>query len=359
MEEEKKLLLFLSMYDLTINKLDQIYSVLGEDRSLKAFFKSKEIEKLFAKDKFEQLRQLYDENRISNYQKNLQNQDIHIITRFDSTFPSQLKNLPDSPYFLFCKGDLTLLSCPSLAIVGTRKPSNYGRVVTDKFAKALAKEGIVIVSGLAYGIDSIAHRKCLEVGGKTIAVLGSGLNEIYPKEHMSLASEIASQGLLISEYSPNRKATSYTFPQRNRIIAGLSGGVLITEASIKSGTIHTKDFALDYGRNIYAVPGNIDSPSSELTNETIKSGQAMCVTSPSDILKDYAVMKKKEHKTEQAIQLSMDELKIVSLLQDGMKDIDYLAKNSNLSINIFNSYLTTLEIRGIISRLPGGYVVKN
>ena len=232
-------------------------------------------------------------------------------------------------------------------------------MITDRFARSLAKEGIVIVSGLAYGIDSIAHRKCLEVGGKTIAVLGSGFDEIYPAEHISLAEEIAKQGLLISGYLPNKKATKFSFPQRNRIIAGLSDGLLITEAGIKSGTLHTRDYALDYGKNLYAIPGSIESNLSELTNEMIKTGQAMCVTCCDDILKDYNKIISKNGIKNIAEQLSFEEQNIISLLQDGMKEIDFLAKNCNMSINNFNSYLTTLEIRGIISRLPGGFVILN
>ena len=163
--------------------------------------------------------------------------------------------------------------------------------------------------------------------------------------------------MLISEQRPKRTASKYLFPLRNRIIAALSEGTLITEASIKSGTIHTKDFALDYGRNIYAVPGNIDSTSSELTNEVIKTGQAQCVTCGKDILDDYDI--KAENKQRGQEHLSEDERKIVSLLEDGMKSIDFLTKNSQLDINNFNTCLTMLEIRGIITRLPGGSVALN
>ena len=229
-------------------------------------------------------------------------------------------------------------------------------MITNKLVGDIAQHKITIVSGLAYGVDSIAHRKCLECGGKTIAVLGSGLNEIYPAEHKGLADEIAEKGLLISEYPPNKIATKYTFPQRNRIIAGLGDGVLITEANFKSGTIHTKDYALEYGKNIYSVPGNVDSELSYLTNDIIKSGQASCVTSSQDILNDYDV---DNITSKKSYQLSIEEQMIVNLLEDGMKEMDFLIKNCNLSTNIFNSCLTTLEIRGIINRLPGGFIVLN
>lgn len=352
--EIKNFLIFLSMFDNTYLKNQQIIEALGDDISLKHFCKNKFNEKVLSKENHEKMKERADLTRIKNYYNNLLNDDIILLTKYSLNYPEKLKELSDAPFFLFCKGDISLLKHQSLAVVGTRKPTAYGRMATERLVKDIASAGVVIVSGLAYGVDSIAHRKCLEVGGKTIAVLGSGLHEIYPAEHQSLADEIAKKGLLLSEYSPNKKATKYSFPQRNRILAGLSDGVLITEASMKSGTMHTKDFALDYGKNVYSVPGNIDSLASELTNEIIKTGQAQCVTKPSDILQDYNIEEKSSKKMAQ--QLSIEEQAIVSLLEDGMKDIDYLTKNCGLNISLFNTYLTTLEIRGIIKRLPGGMI---
>lgn len=352
--EMKKFLVFLSMFDFGHSKNQQIVDALGDDVSIKHFCKSKFDEKILSKENFEKMKERADETRIKNYYNNLLNDDITLITKYHDNYPQKLKNLNDAPFFLFCKGDLGLLNKPSLAVVGTRKPTPYGRMATERLVKNVAAAGVVIISGLAYGVDSIAHRKCLEVGGKTIAVLGSGLHEVYPAEHQSLADEIARVGLLMSEYSPNKRATKYSFPQRNRILAGLSDGVLITEASMKSGTMHTKDFALDYGKYVYAVPGNIDSVTSELTNEIIKTGQAQCVTEAADILQDYNIESAKSREANH--QLSIEEQAIVALLEGGMKDIDYLTKNCGLNISLFNTYLTTLEIRGIIKRLPGGMI---
>lgn len=359
MTDLQKFLVFLSQFDFNYSKLQQIIDMMDDDFSLSHFCKMKFDKSVLTNESNEKMKEKADYQRISNYYKNMLDQDIKLITKFDDDYPRQLADLPDAPLFLFCKGDLKLMNEKALAVVGTRKPTGYGRMVTNKIVGDVAQNGVVIVSGLAYGVDSIAHRKCLEVGGKTIAVLGSGLNMIYPAEHQDLADEIARKGLLISEYSPNKTATKYSFPQRNRIIAGISEGVLITEASIKSGTIHTKDFALDYGKNIYAVPGNIDSSASELTNEVIKTGQAQCVTNSLDILNDYNIYNKKEDKKSRICQLSLEEQAITALLEDGMKDIDYLTKNCNLSISEFNSYLTSLEINGIISRLPGGFISLN
>lgn len=353
MKEEEKFYSFLAQFDLSPNKINQILDVMGEKLSIKAFCKTKFDEKVLSKVNFDKMCEKSDENRVENFVRNMENQDIFLINKFDDRYPDKLRYLDDAPFFLFCKGDISLLASKSLAVVGSRKPSPYGKVVTERLVRDVAGAGVTIISGLAYGVDSIAHRKCLEVGGKTIAVLGGGINEIYPVQHEDLAREIAEKGLLVSEYSPCYKATKFTFPQRNRIIAGLSDGVLITEANFGSGTIHTRDFALDYGKNLYAVPGNIDSDLSSLTNEIIKSGQGALVSESKDILDDYHLAKEAK---KVVMQLSIDEQKIISLLESGMKEIDFLAKNCDLSTNLFNSCLTTLEIRGLIKRMAGGFI---
>lgn len=353
MTEKEKFFTFLAEFDLTANKISQILDVLGDNLSLKAFCKTKFDDKILSQKSFEEMKELADENRIENFARNMENQGIILIDKFDERYPSKLRYLDDAPFFLFCKGDISLLEGNTLSVVGSRKPSAYGKIVTERLVRDVADGGVVIVSGLAYGVDSIAHRKCLEVGGKTIAVLGGGINQIYPTNHVDLAREISEKGLLVSEYSPNHKATKYTFPRRNRIIAGLGDGVLITEAGLGSGTTHTRDFALEYGKNIYAVPGNIDSELSALTNEIIKTGQGALVSCAKDILDDYFITTAPK---KSVVQLSMEEQKIIDLLEDGMKDSDFLAKNCGLSTNLFNSCLTTLEIRGLIKRMPGGIV---
>lgn len=358
MDEFKEFLIFLSQFDYTFSKFEQIVQEMGDQANLKQFCKMKFSEKTLTKEQYDDMLAKADKTLVSNYYKNLEERDIIILTKYDDKYPEKLRYLPDAPFFLFCKGDLSLLNKPSIAVVGTRKPSSYGIMVTNKIVGDLAAAGITIISGLAYGLDSVAHRRTLEAGGKTIAVLGSGFDKIYPTDHNSLAKQIAENGLLISEYLPSKSATKYTFPQRNRIISGLSDGVLITEASFKSGTIHTKDFALEQGKNIYAVPGNIDSTLSQLTNDVIKSGQGMLVDSAKDILADFDVDELKE-KREVAYNLSMEEQIIVNILADGAKEFDQIVKESGINTNLVNSYLTTLEISGIISRLPGNFVTLN
>ena len=357
MDKRNLLLVFLSQFDLTSKKMEEIISFMKEP-SILCFSKTKFPKEIIKPENFANMKECADEKLTETYVKNLSDRDIFIVTIFDDDYPEKLKQMNDSPYILYYKGDLSLASKPALAVVGTRKPSAYGKMATEKIVGEVAGAGVVIVSGLAYGIDSIAHRKTLEVGGKTIAVLGSGFDNVYPSQHRSLADEIARKGLLISEQRPKKGAIKYLFPLRNRIIAALAEGTLITEAGMKSGTVHTKDYALDFGRDVFVVPGNIDSPNSDLPNEVIKTGQGMCVTCGKDILENY-------HISPQAKQITMfenlspEEEKIVNLLKDGIKDIDYLTKNVDFDISNFNTCLTMLEIRGIITRMAGGQISLN
>ncbi len=353
MSEKQLLIYFLSQFDLAPNKVEEILNGLNGNFTFSALSKLK-LDKIVSAVMAEKILERAEERYAKIYLENLEAIQIKLICKYDEDFPKKLLAIDDGPFFLFYKGDISLANLKSVAIVGTRLPSNYGRMITEKFAKTLANAGLVIISGLAYGIDSIAHRQALNQNGKTIAVLGSGLNNIYPADHSDLAREIAEKGLLISEYCPSAKATRYSFPTRNRIIAGLCDGVLITEAGIKSGTLYTRDYALDYGKEMFAVPGNIDSDKSALPNEIICSGQGMGVRSAEDILKVLHVenVAKKEKKKVQS--LTIDEQAIYSQLADGAKSLEELEKNCNMSMSDLNSCLTMLELRGIISRMPGG-----
>ena len=208
------------------------------------------------------------------------------INRDSKWYPEKLKNIEDSPKELYCLGNLELLNKKSMAVIGSRNYSEYGKQVAFEFAYSLAKEGICIVSGLAKGIDGFAHSACLKAKGKTIAVLGSGLDVIYPKENEKLYYDILNNGgLIISEYPLGSKPEKWHFPARNRIISGLSDGILVIEARKNSGTNITVDFALDQGKDVFVVPGNIYSKTSDGTNFLMKEG-AIPVTSAQDIL-DY------------------------------------------------------------------------
>ena len=202
-------------------------------------------------------------------------------------YPEKLKNISSPPKQLFCLGNLKLLNNKSIAIIGSRNYSYYGEKVAKDFAYHLAKKGICIVSGFARGIDSFAHQACLEAKGETIAVLGSGLDRIYPSENRKLYEDILkNNGLIISEFALGTPPNKQNFPARNRIICGLSDGVLVVEARKNSGTNITVDFALDQGKNVYVVPGNIYSNTSDGTNFLMKEG-AIPVTSYEDILMNF------------------------------------------------------------------------
>ncbi len=230
----------------------------------------------------------------NNYKKNLENHlsfiekyKIRILTIEDDDFPKKFKNIKNMPIILYALGNIDLLKHKNIAIVGSRECTDYGKITSTAFSYLLAKNDFVITSGLAKGIDSAAHNGCMLGGGKTIAVVGTGLDIIYPKENKELMNNIIkNNGLIISEFPLGTKPCKLNFPKRNRIISGLSDGVLVIEASKKSGALITADFALEHGKDVYAVPGNITSNTSIGTNELIKDGAKM-VTNIQDILEDF------------------------------------------------------------------------
>lgn len=226
-----------------------------------------------------------DTKLLEKYEKYILKNDIKIINISDDNYPAKLKNIYAPPITIFAKGDISLLNSKSIAIVGSREPSKYGIYVAEKFSKELSKEDITIVSGLARGIDTFAHVGALSSFGKTIAVLGSGIDVVYPKENAKYYREISEKGLIISEYIVGTAPESKNFPQRNRIISGLSDGVLVVEARKNSGTMITTDFALEQGKELYVIPGNITSNLSTGTNNLIKEG-AKLVTDVCEILED-------------------------------------------------------------------------
>lgn len=346
--DKDRLLVFLSTFELSIKKQESILDSL-DDFSVDGMLRNPKILNILTTEEYHKIVSSYDKRVLDSSIENMQRNGIEIVTIFSDEYPEKLRDLPDRPLILYAKGDLSLANQKSVAVVGTRMPSNYGRIVTEKFSEKLAQSGLVVVSGLCYGVDEIAHKKTLAVGGKTIAVVGSGFNNIYPATNTTLSLEIAERGLLLSEYPPSFKPKRYTFPRRNRIVAGLSDGVLIVEAGIKSGTIHTKEYALEYGKDIFAVPGNITSNKSELTNQLIKSGQAECVLSADEIVDFYGMKKAEKQKM---LTLSFDEKSVVDALADGEKDFDFLSRKTKIPVNILNSCLTTLEIRGLIRKLP-------
>ncbi|HZM63644.1 MAG TPA: DNA-processing protein DprA [Candidatus Saccharimonadales bacterium] len=278
---------------------------------------------------------------------------IKKITFDSEQFPQNLANTPGGPKALYVLGaDLDkLLSRPAVAIVGSRKVSAYGKAMTTQLAAELARAGVVVVSGLAIGVDGIAHRAALEAGGLTIAVLPSGLDYIYPASHYQLARQILQQGgALVSEYPEGTKiAYKSNFVARSRIVSGISNAVLITEAAEKSGTLHTADFALQQGIEVLAVPGNVTSPTSKGTNNLIKAG-ATLVTSVDDIFQALG-MELSQQKSRAPRGDNPAEQTLLDLLFAGTQAGEELLEASKLNIREYNQTLTMLEIRGTIRPL--------
>ena len=224
--------------------------------------------------------------KLDRYLKYMYENDIDIITIRDKYYPDKLRVIYDPPIVLYVKGNKKILNDKSIAIVGCRMCTNYGKSVASKLAYNLSLNNINVISGLAKGIDSFAHKGALEIKGKTIAIVGCGLDRVYPKENRMLFERIIKDGgAIVSEYIIGTKPIAKNFPRRNRIISGMSDGVIVVEAREKSGTLITVDFALEQGKNIYTVPGNIDNPNSYGTNALIKQG-AKVITVVEDVLED-------------------------------------------------------------------------
>jgi DNA processing protein len=264
--------------------------------------------------------------------------------------PPRLQTLSSPPKALFQAGaDLNeLLERPVVAIVGSRRVTPYGNHVTTKLARELAGQGIVIVSGLALGVDALAHQAALEAGGLTIAVLPSPIEQLVPRSHVQLARRIVEQGgALISEYPDGMPPLRQNFIARNRLVAGLADGLLITEAALKSGSLHTARFALEQGKDVMAVPGNITSPISEGTNNLIRAG-AVPITCTEDVISVLQLKFKAIAPLKVATGSNAYEQSIIDLLKTGLTDGEELQRSSQLDIAAFNQTLTMLELSGKI-----------
>jgi DNA processing protein len=261
-----------------------------------------------------------------------------------------LDNIPSAPKEIFYKGTLPPERIPTVAIVGTRKPTAYGKEVGHKLAFDLARKGVVIVSGLALGIDAVAHRGALEAGGTTLAVLANSIDYIYPRNHQDLAEQILENGgAILSEYEPPTEARDFQFLARNRIVSGLSDAVIIVEAAARSGTLNTAAHALEQGKEVFVVPGNITSPLSAGCNALLKQG-ATPITSAEDVLEVIAPQLL-QAQTTLPLGSTPLETKIISLLQTGVRDGDALQQQSGTEAAEFAQAITMLEINGVIRSL--------
>ncbi len=297
-----------------------------------------------------------EEINVEKELKFIEKEEIKILLYLDDAYPGRLKEITDFPPVLFVKGDTSIFSGHCIAVIGTRSPSGYGESMAKKFSYELAQSGVVIVSGMARGIDSISHQSAIDAGGKTIAVLGSGIDKIYPPENKKLYYKIAERGAVISEFPIGMPPYPGNFLKRNRIISGLSEGVLVIEAPEKSGVFSTVNWALMQGKDVFALPSNITNERGAGTNKLIKEG-AYLVTSVKDILNILKIYPEYEKKVKE-VKISPEEEKIFSLISFEPVHFDKLLEESGKNMGELSSLLLSLEVKGLIKQLPGKYYVR-
>jgi DNA processing protein len=291
----------------------------------------------------------------------IQRENIRFLFYLDKEYPSRLKNCEDAPVGLFCKGEMDLNPDRILAIVGTRHMTSYGKESTAKLVHELQQYNVTIASGLAYGIDSVAHREALRNNLPTIGVIAHGLKQIYPAEHRQLASQMIRSGGLISEYESDSKAEVDNFPARNRIVAGMADGVIVVESAGRGGALITADLANGYNREVMAVPGRNSDQYSNGCNELIRLNKAALIQSGKDVAElmnwsDDPLVKQEKPRYIQAElfdALSADEQKVISLLKPGKQLLDELSIRTGISTGLISSMLLKLEFDGFIRALPG------
>ena len=296
-------------------------------------------------------------------------EDVKIIAYDDPVYPKSLRYSPDPPYLLYIKGELKPKDIKSIGVVGTRHASRYGRQQAEKFGRDLAHSGYTVISGLARGVDTLAHRGALSAGGRTIAVIGSGLKHVYPPENRDLLAEIVSTAAVISELPMDTSPTRNTFPRRNRIIAGMSLGILVIEAPQRSGALITAKQALEMGREVFAVPGMVDQEQSAGCHDLIRKG-AVLTTGVRDIIAETGDGRKIEYVEDQDINsvpsqenlviesVNSRESLILAALGGESLHIDELCLELKMSVAEVSSSLMILELRGLVTSEPGAFYRK-
>ena len=292
-----------------------------------------------------------DKVRLEDHARRVEAAGVTLLAWPDDGYPASLARIDDPPVVLYVRGSLTRADSLALAIVGTRKASAYGRDVAGHFARQLAERGVTIVSGLAHGVDAAAHRGALDAGGRTLAVLGSGADVIYPYDHKALAQSITEQGAVLSEFPIGAQPDRFNFPRRNRIISGLSLGVLVVEASEKSGALITASLAAEQGKDVFAVPGNIFSDHSAGVNKLIQDG-AKPVMTVNDILDELQVEAQSIETRRAAEQIAPSdpvEAQILAALGGETIHVDDLSRTTGLPMHTLLSTLMLMELKGLVS----------
>ena len=283
----------------------------------------------------------------------IESQGIKILTWEDAAYPQRLKEIEQPPPVLYVRGEYLPDDLYAVAIVGTRRVTPYGRQITEELASYLAANGITVVSGLARGVDAIAHQTALKAGGRTIGVLGSGVDKIYPPEHRQLAQQMMGQGAIVSDYAPGTPPDASNFPPRNRIISGLSLAVVVVEAGETSGALITAEFAAEQGREIFAVPGSILAPQSKGTNKLIQKG-ALPLLSINDLMQALNLTRMGEHKAaRKMIPADETERRVMSILSTEPLHVDEITNQTELPIEKVSATLALMELKGMVRQVGG------
>ena len=296
-----------------------------------------------------------DWQQVDYYQQIIVNSQITAIDYFDPHYPPLLKEIASAPLLLFCRGNLELLTSPQIAIVGSRNATPIGLEIAAEFAHQLTLAGLTVTSGMALGIDGAAHKGALAGNGKTIAVLGTGVDVYYPKRHKLLTDQVSERGMLVSEFLPGTAANANNFPRRNRIISGLSLGVLIVEAEIKSGSLITVRYALEQNKEVFAVPGSIKNPLSEASHFLIKQG-AKLVENVSDILDEVSFFCENSLYTIEEATVDEPACEILNSVGFEVTAVDLIAQRSQWPIDKVQARLLDLELEDRVERVLDSYI---
>jgi DNA processing protein len=303
---------------------------------------------------------------LRNELRRIQEYGCHILTQADADYPDLLRQIYDPPIVLYVKGRLTAKDKNAVAMVGSRLTTHYGLETARKLAYQLAYVGVTVVSGGARGIDTAAHQGALSAKGRTVAVLGNGINIVFPPENAELFERITAHGAVLTQFPFNRKADKQSFPIRNRIVAGMSVGTVVVEANLASGALITSNFAVEYGRQVFAVPGRIDSPQSKGCHELIKKGAKLC-EGAEDVLSEFEYLfppsnrppSAAESGTLPALTLSENEQKVYEVLSHEEAAMDDVIRRSGLPASAASVTLLSLEMKRLIKQLPGKLFVRN
>ncbi len=314
-----------------------------------SFLCNPKYKEILTAEEYNKMAQCLDETKFLNLIESFASEGIEFVTIYDNRYPKQLLEIDTPPLCLYCKGNLQLLSSSCVSIVGSRKPTDYGVVTTKEYAKELSIAGITIVSGMAVGVDSLAHRTVLENDGATIAVLAGGLHNIYPSTNIALYRQLTESNLVITESSPNVQPIAYLFLARNRIIAGLSKATIVTEAAEKSGSLTTCRDAYEFHRKVFAVPGKINAPYSKGCNKLIKEKTAQITLEPADVLSSLGVNAEKLKMG--SIQLDIKQQIVIDYIKFEKKTFQEIADHTHLLPSELNSILLELELDGLVYKL--------